>query len=172
MHMLRSVLTTNPTYSKVLPSVASYLPRISKPASILAIRTMSKTENEWRAILTPEQFRVLRQKGTEAPYVGKYNSTPASDTGVYECAACQQPLYKANTKFKSHCGWPAFYEALPGALKIHRDTSHGMVREEIVCSNCDSHMGHIFKGEGYDTPTDERHCVNSISLQFNPDEKK
>ncbi|EDK43202.1 peptide methionine sulfoxide reductase msrB [Lodderomyces elongisporus NRRL YB-4239] len=134
-------------------------------------RAMSKkSDSEWRAILSPEQFKVLREKGTEAPYVGKYTNTPASEKGVYECAACLLPLYKANTKFHSNCGWPAFYEAIPDALRVIRDTSHGMVREEIVCNNCDSHLGHIFKGEGYKTPTDERHCVNSISLKLNPDE--
>ena len=77
------------------------------------VRNMSKSDSEWRAILSPEQFRVLRQGGTEAPYTGEYTNTPASDVGYYECAGCKYPLYKANTKFKAHCGWPAFYEALP-----------------------------------------------------------
>lgn len=130
---------------------------------------MSKTDAEWRAILSPQQFRVLRQLATEAPYSGEYVLTPASKTGVYECAGCAQPLYEASTKFSAHCGWPAFYTAIPGSIVVHRDTSHGMVREEMRCSQCDGHLGHIFKGEGYNTPTDERHCVNSISLKLNPD---
>lgn len=131
---------------------------------------MSKTEQEWQAILTPEQFRVLRQRGTERPNTGEYTNTPPSDTGIYECAGCHQPLYKALTKFVAHCGWPAFYDALPGAIKVYRDDSMGMVREEMRCSNCDGHLGHIFKGEGYKTPTDVRHCVNSVSIKFNPED--
>ncbi|EAZ63580.2 hypothetical protein PICST_51697 [Scheffersomyces stipitis CBS 6054] len=133
---------------------------------------MSKTDEEWRAILSPAQFKVLRRSATEAPYTGEYTSTPASETGYYECAGCQQPLYKASTKFIAHCGWPAFYEAIPGSITVHRDTTAGMVREEMRCSNCDGHLGHIFRGEGYKTPTDERHCVNSISLKLNTGESK
>ncbi|KAK6462816.1 hypothetical protein DFJ63DRAFT_287439 [Scheffersomyces coipomensis] len=129
---------------------------------------MSKSEEEWRAILSPQQFRVLRESGTETPYSGEYTKTPATAQGVYECVGCHQPLYKSSSKFIAHCGWPAFYEAIPGSITVNRDTSHGMVREEMRCSNCNGHLGHIFKGEGYDTPTDARHCVNSISLKFNP----
>lgn len=128
---------------------------------------MSKSDNEWKAVLSPQQFRVLRQGGTEAPYTGEYTSNPATETGVYECAGCNQPLYKSRTKFVAHCGWPAFYEAIPGAVTLYRDQSHGMVREEMRCSSCDGHLGHVFKGEGYKTPTDERHCVNSVSIKFN-----
>ncbi|KAG5416724.1 hypothetical protein I9W82_005688 [Candida metapsilosis] len=136
------------------------------------VRNMSKSDNEWRAILSPEQFYVLREKGTEPPGSGKYNKTPSSNTGVYECVACHNPLYKASTKFDSGCGWPAFYDAIPGALKINTDKSHGMVREELTCAKCGGHLGHVFKGEGFNTPTDERHCVNSISLHLNPDKKE
>lgn len=131
-----------------------------------SIRTMSKTEEEWRAVLSPEQFRVLRKQGTEAPYSGEYNKTPASNTGVYECAGCQQPIYKALTKFQSNCGWPAFFDAIPGSITVYKDGSHGMVREEMRCSKCDGHLGHIFRGEGHATPTDARHCVNSVSIKF------
>ena len=120
---------------------------------------------EWRTVLSPEQFRVLRQLRTEAPYTGEYVNTPPQE-GFYECVACSQPLYKADTKFPLHCGWPAFYEAIPGALKTIKDKSHGMDRIEIRCSKCDSHLGHVFKGEGYNTPTDERHCVNSICIKL------
>jgi peptide-methionine (R)-S-oxide reductase len=89
------------------------------------------------------------------------------DEGVYTCAACDAPLYKANHKFKSGCGWPAYFDNIPGAVTRHTDNSFGMARTEIVCSNCGGHLGHVFKGEGYNTPTDERHCVNSVSLKFN-----
>ncbi|KAL7269848.1 Peptide methionine sulfoxide reductase B5 [Rhizina undulata] len=123
-----------------------------------------KSEDEWRAILSPEQFRILRKKGTEMPNTGAYNNH--SDPGVYTCAGCDTPLYKSTTKFSSHCGWPAFFEGIPGAIERHEDRSLGRVRTEIVCKNCGGHLGHVFKGEGYDTPTDERHCVNSVSLKF------
>ncbi|KAL1960338.1 hypothetical protein VTO42DRAFT_8298 [Malbranchea cinnamomea] len=130
-----------------------------------------RTEEEWRAVLTPDQFRILRQKGTEPPGTGKYNKH-APTTGIYECAGCGAPLYKASHKFDSGCGWPAYFDSLPGAVTRHEDRSFGMVRTEIVCSNCGGHLGHVFKGEGYPTPTDERHCVNSISLRFTEDESK
>ncbi|KAJ1643964.1 Peptide methionine sulfoxide reductase B2, chloroplastic [Coemansia asiatica] len=132
----------------------------------------NKSDDEWRAILSPEQFRILRQKGTEHPGTGEY--IDKKDPGVYNCGACSAPLYKSSTKFDSHCGWPAFFDAIPGAVARIEDRSHGMLRTEIVCSKCGSHLGHVFKGEGYRTPTDERHCVNSISLKFasEPSEKQ
>ncbi|CDO53954.1 similar to Saccharomyces cerevisiae YCL033C MXR2 Methionine-R-sulfoxide reductase, involved in the response to oxidative stress [Geotrichum candidum] len=131
---------------------------------------VSKSELEWRVQLSPEQYRVLRQKGTERPGSGEYNHF--SGTGVYNCAACDTPLYKSDAKFDSGCGWPAFYEAIPGAIRIFEDKSGGMVRTEMVCNNCGGHLGHVFKGEGFKTPTDERHCVNSVSLKFVGNEDK
>ncbi|KAH8547838.1 Mxr2 protein [Umbelopsis sp. PMI_123] len=128
----------------------------------------NKPESEWRTILTPAQFRVLREKGTEPAGTGEYNKHKA--TGVYHCAGCNAPLYKSTTKFDSGCGWPAFFDAIPGAIKRHDDHSYGMTRTEITCANCGGHLGHVFKGEGFPTPTNERHCVNSISLKFE-DEK-
>ncbi|VVT46758.1 uncharacterized protein SAPINGB_P001372 [Magnusiomyces paraingens] len=130
---------------------------------------VKKTEAEWRATLSPEQFYVLRLKGTERPGTGEYNKH--KEEGTYNCAACDNPLYKSETKFDSGCGWPAFFEAIPGAIKLNKDTSMGMDRTEMVCGNCGGHLGHVFKGEGFPTPTDERHCVNSISLKFISDEK-
>lgn len=122
----------------------------------------------------PEQFRILREKGTEAPFTGKYDKHyPSPDgPGVYSCAGCSAPLYKAQHKFKSGCGWPAFFDAVPGAVTRHTDRTFGMERTEIVCSNCGGHLGHIFKGEGYATPTDERHCVNSVSINFGDEGKE
>nr|KAJ3411735.1 Peptide methionine sulfoxide reductase B2, chloroplastic [Polyrhizophydium stewartii] len=111
-----------------------------------------------------EQFRILRQKGTEPAGSGEYNKF--HEDGVYSCAGCGTPLYKSTTKFDSGCGWPAFFDAIPGAVTRHEDRSHGMVRTEIVCTACGGHLGHVFKGEGFKTPTNERHCVNSISLKF------
>jgi len=93
------------------------------------------------------------------------------EAGVYTCAGCEAPLYKADHKFKSGCGWPAYFDSIPGAVTRHTDRTFGMERTEIVCSNCGGHLGHVFKGEGYKTPTDERHCVNSVSLNFSKDDK-
>ncbi|KAF9973977.1 Peptide methionine sulfoxide reductase B5 [Actinomortierella ambigua] len=122
------------------------------------------SEQEWRAILTPEQFRVLRQKGTERPGTGEYNKHKAK--GVYNCAGCGAALYTSDQKFDSGCGWPAFFDTVPGAVGRHPDPDG--YRVEIVCNACGGHLGHVFKGEGFATPTDERHCVNSISLKFQP----
>ncbi|KAJ3327093.1 Peptide methionine sulfoxide reductase B2, chloroplastic [Blyttiomyces sp. JEL0837] len=127
---------------------------------------INKTEDEWRAVLSKEQFRVIRQKGTEAPGTGEYNHH--FESGTYNCAACNTPLYKSTTKFDSGCGWPAFFDAIPGAVKRNEDVSHGMVRTEIVCAACGGHLGHVFKGEAITRKfeTNERHCVNSVSLKF------
>ncbi|CAI2165260.1 3071_t:CDS:2 [Funneliformis geosporum] len=122
-----------------------------------------RSEEEWRAILSPEQFRIIRQKGTEKSGSGEYNKF--DERGVYNCAACDTPLYYSNTKFNSGCGWPAFFEAIPGAVNRKEDNTFGMKRIEITCAACGGHLGH---GEGFNhTPEDERHCVNSVSLKFN-----
>lgn len=129
-----------------------------------------RTNDEWRAVLNKEQFRILREKGTEAPGSGTYDKH-YPEQGVYSCAGCNAPLYKASHKFSSGCGWPAYFDSIPGAVVRHEDRTFGMARTEIVCANCGGHLGHVFKGEGFSTPTDERHCVNSISLSFSPDDK-
>jgi peptide-methionine (R)-S-oxide reductase len=130
-----------------------------------------RTNDEWQAVLNKEQFRILREKGTEPPGSGKFDKHYPEE-GVYTCAGCEAPLYKANHKFKSGCGWPAYFDSIPGAVTRHEDRTLGMSRTEIVCSNCGGHLGHVFKGEGFPTPTDERHCVNSISLNFSAGDKK
>ncbi|KIY48142.1 peptide methionine sulfoxide reductase msrB [Fistulina hepatica ATCC 64428] len=130
---------------------------------------VKKPESEWRAVLSPEQFKILRKKGTEPAFTGKFDKF--YEDGIYSCAGCGAPLYKSATKFKSGCGWPAFFDAIPGAIKRYEDNSWGRSRIEITCAKCDGHLGHVFKGEGFPTPTDERHCVNSISLNFSPQDK-
>ncbi|CAG7920071.1 unnamed protein product [Penicillium olsonii] len=130
-----------------------------------------RSDDQWRAVLNPEQFRILREKGTERAGTGEYDTHHPSK-GVYNCAGCDAPLYTADHKFKSGCGWPAYFDSIPGAVTRHVDNTFGMKRTEIVCSNCGGHLGHVFEGEGYPTPTDERHCVNSVSLRFTEDATK
>src|SRR5829696_6807681 len=119
---------------------------------------LPKTEEAWRVRLSPAEYRVLRQAGTEPAFSGEYVNTKTQ--GMYRCRACGAELFASDTKFDSHCGWPSFDRALPGAVKEIEDRSHWMVRTEIRCANCDSHLGHVFRGEGY-TPENTRHCVNS-----------
>ncbi|GHJ49578.1 peptide-methionine (R)-S-oxide reductase [Catellatospora sp. TT07R-123] len=121
------------------------------------------TEDEWRVRLNPEEFRVLRQAGTEAPWTGKYVETKTP--GTYRCRACGVKLFESVTKFDSHCGWPSFDEAIPGTIRYIEDRSHGMVRVEVRCANCDSHLGHRFDGEGF-TAKNARYCINSISIDL------
>ena len=121
-----------------------------------------KSESEWHNELSDEEFRVLRKKGTELPFTGKYNNH--FDKGVYRCRACDTPLYDSESKFESGCGWPSYDKALPGALKFIKDNSHGMIRTEIVCAKCGGHQGHVFN-DGPST-TGERYCVNSVSIRF------
>lgn len=126
------------------------------------------TEEEWRVRLSPEEFHVLREAGTERPWSGEYVSTKTP--GTYHCRACGVRLFSSDTKFDSHCGWPSFDQALPGAIRYIEDRSHGMVRTEVRCANCDSHLGHRFDGEGY-TPANTRYCINSVSLRLDPAER-
>ena len=129
---------------------------------------MSLPESEWAQRLTSAERRVLREGGTEAPFVGEYTDTKT--VGVYSCRACGAELFRSETKFDSHCGWPSFFTPLAGDRVIEiEDRTLGMVRTEVRCANCGSHLGHVFAGEGYGTPTDLRYCINSISLTLAPD---
>lgn len=124
---------------------------------------MERSEREWKEILTPEQFSILREKGTDRPFTGKYYRT--TDDGVYHCAGCGAALFKSDMKFDSDCGWPSFDRAMEGGtIKTQDDLSHGMVRTEILCAKCGGHLGHLF--EDGPTKTGLRYCVNSTSLNF------
>ena len=127
-----------------------------------------RSENDWRAVLTPEQYRVLRQAGTEPPFTGEYVDT--EDEGVYRCAACGRPLFRSETKFHSGSGWPSFFEPVsPDAVEGVPDTSHGMRRTEIRCAGCGSHLGHVFNDGPQ--PTGLRYCMNSLALDLESTEE-
>src|SRR5690348_9952556 len=126
-------------------------------------REIEKTEDEWRGILTPEQYRVLRQAGTERAFTGEYWNT--KDQGIYRCAGCGAELFDSSTKFDSGCGWPSFYDSLDKSKVEERtDNSHGMHRVEVVCKSCGGHLGHVFPDGP--RPTRLRYCINSASLKF------
>lgn len=128
---------------------------------------IEKTDDQWRRDLSPEQYAVLRQADTEAPWSGEL--LDESRRGLYTCAGCGAELFKSGTKFDSGCGWPSFYESVrPEAVTLLEDTSHNMVRTEVRCATCDSHLGHVFP-DGYGTPTGNRYCMNSLALTFTPD---
>lgn len=131
--------------------------------------TMPKTEEEWKRKLTPEQYVVLREKGTEARGSGKY--VHEKTKGTYMCAACGNPLFSSDTKFDSKTGWPSFDQALPGAVRLEDDSSHGMRRTEVLCSKCGSHLGHVFP-DGPEDTTGQRYCMNSVCLALKPEEEK
>jgi peptide-methionine (R)-S-oxide reductase len=128
---------------------------------------VQRTEQEWREQLSPEEYHVLREAGTERPFTGEYTDTKTA--GVYSCRACGAELFRSDTKFESHCGWPSFYA--PSAddnVVLLEDRTLGMKRVEVRCGTCGSHLGHVFEGEGYPTPTDQRYCINSVSVRLEP----
>lgn len=137
------------------------------PAQTNPVDFCSLSDDQWRERLNPEEYRVLRQAGTEAPFQGEYTDTETA--GTYSCRACGTVLFRSTEKFHSHCGWPSFFDPADSAAVITReDTSLGMRRVEVLCATCESHLGHVFAGEGYDTPTDLRYCINSICLTLDP----
>ncbi len=131
--------------------------------------SVARSEDEWKQSLSKEEYYVLREAGTEPPFMGEYVDTKT--TGTYRCRACQAELFSSEAKFDSRCGWPSFFTPLAGdAVELIEDRSLGTVRVEARCAACGSHLGHVFEGEGYGTPTDQRWCINSISVTLDPAE--
>jgi len=127
--------------------------------------TKTMTEKDWKEKLTPEEYYILREKGTERPFSGKYNNF--FEKGYYVCAACGNKLFNSDAKFDSSCGWPSFDQAIEGSVIYTKDTSHGMIRTEVTCAKCDGHLGHVFDDGPKDT-TGNRYCMNSVSIKFVP----
>ena len=139
-----------------------------KPSKSDRTYPVAKTEEEWKEQLTPAEYQVLRQAGTEPAWLGEYTETKT--VGIYRCRACQAELFRSESKFDSHCGWPSFFSPLAeDRIEEIVDRTLGMSRTEVRCSACGSHLGHVFAGEGYGTPTDLRYCINSLSISLEPE---
>lgn len=133
----------------------------------MSTKNIPETEEQWKGVLTPEQYRVLREKGTERPFTGEY--WDHKEQGQYTCAGCGEVLFDSTAKFDAHCGWPSFYESIDRSkVAEHEDLTHGMRRIEVTCANCGGHLGHVFPDGP--KPTGLRYCINSVSIKFKPGE--
>jgi peptide-methionine (R)-S-oxide reductase len=175
MKRIRSCLALGLTLALLVACVPKELPPTAMttpsqpPAADSDTNTVTKTDAEWRKLLTPEQYHVLREAGTERAHGKAYEEFKAQGAGTYVCGGCGAELFSSAHKFDSHCGWPSFYDpANAKNVRTREDRSFGGVRVEVLCAKCNGHLGHVFKGEGFNTPTDLRYCINGVSLKFVP----
>jgi peptide-methionine (R)-S-oxide reductase len=163
------------TFAGCTPQASDSAP-MPAPASTTAdtnIATITKSDAEWRQQLTSEQYHVLREGGTERPHGKVYEEFKAQGAGTYVCGGCGAELFSSAHKFDSHCGWPSFYDpANAKNVRLRDDRAFGMTRTEVLCARCGGHLGHVFKGEGFPTPTDQRYCINGVALKFVPQPAK
>lgn len=158
---------TKETSSTAMPMPAPITPSAANTNA--TADTVTKSDAEWRKLLTPEQYHVLREAGTERPNGPAYQEFKQQGAGTYVCGGCGAELFSSAHKFDSHCGWPSFYDpANAKNVRTREDRAFGMTRVEVLCSRCGGHLGHVFKGEGFNTPTDTRYCINGVALKFIP----
>ncbi|NQV37401.1 MAG: peptide-methionine (R)-S-oxide reductase MsrB [Candidatus Marinimicrobia bacterium] len=162
------ILITSILLVSLITSKSFGQPANTNPTKPIQGQTMQLTDEQWKERLTNEQFNILRKKGTERAFSGMYDEH--FDAGTYTCAGCGTVLFQSDTKYNSGCGWPAFFNFIPGTINEHRDTSHGMNRTEVTCAKCGGHLGHVF--EDGPRPTGLRYCINSASLNFVSDSTK
>lgn len=157
--------------NKPASALAAMKPQEPSPIAPAATNTakVEKNDEEWRKTLSPEQYHVLREAGTERPFGPAYEEFKKQGVGTYVCGGCGAELFSSKEKFDSHCGWPSFYDPANAKNVVTRDdTALGMKRTEVLCARCGGHLGHVFTGEGFPTPTDKRYCINAVSLKFVP----